>query len=446
MKVTAILYSRPLSNGKHQIKIRIFDEGKTTYKTTPHSIEKTKWDSSKNRVKELRSIPEHEKINDDIDKLVKRYKRDVPEEEKAVRPYDFFIFLKEFDNEIRLLKSKHKYNTYRKYEVVKRHLTNFNLKEPEQVWINSDFLKQFQIYLFDTVKLRQNGVHSYFKVFRNVLNKLITDKNVNFKQESNPFLTFKVKEEKVFKPKLTLEQLNKIKDHEFEKGSDLWHIRNYFLFSFYSGGMRVGDIITLQWRNIHDGRLEYTMGKTKKPISLKLNSNQVEILSHYFPIKDIEKLMKEKITLNDTFWSYKQEGLEEKYGKKFEKKSVENPVIKTLKQLQLKRGEEFVFPILKKTKFKDYTNTTEFLKSVSSKTAVINKGLKEISKDCELGTNISFHISRHTFSDLMRRKGVGIYDISKVLGHSDIATTQKYLKSIDHETMDSSLSSFYNDL
>jgi integrase len=146
--------------------------------------------------------------------------------------------------------------------------------------------------------------------------------------------------------------------------------------------------------------------------------------------------------LTDINRTYSENENSKNLKKYFETKPKNN----VLKQLQLKRGEEFVFPILKKNKFKDFENTTEFLKSVSSKTALINKQLKEISKVCEIGTKISFHIARHTFSDLMRSKGVGIYDISKVLGHSDIATTQKYLKSIDHETMDNSLSSFYDKL
>lgn len=442
MKVTPILYSRPLSNGKHQIKIRIFENGKTTYKTTKFSIEYNKWDFQKDKVKELKSIPEHESINDEIDRLVKLYKREYPEETKTSKPYDLFIYLRELDKEIKHLKSQQKYNTYRKYEVVKKHLISFNDKNPEFICINLDFLNHFQMYLFETVKLKQNGVHSYFKVFRNVLNKVILSNNVDFRRELNPFLHFNVKEEKVFKPKLTIEQLNKIKEYKFKEGTMAWHVKNYFLFSFYSGGMRVGDLIMLQWRNIIDDRLEYTMGKTKKPISLKLNQKQLEILSYYFPTNDYEKLSKEKTILTDIYRTYRENENSKNLKNYFETKPKNN----VLKQLQLKRGEEFIFPILKKSKFKDFENTTEFLKSVSSKTALINKQLKEISKVCEIGTKISFHIARHTFSDLMRSKGVGIYDISKVLGHADIATTQKYLKSIDHETMDNSLSSFYEKL
>lgn len=446
MKVTPILYSRPLSNGKHQIKIRIHQDGKTKFYTTSFSIEKNKWDKAKNKVKELKSIPEHESINDELDKLVRKFKKDTPKEEKSVRPYDFSLVIKEFDEHIRLLKSNDKYNTYRKFEVVKKHLLNFTEKEPGQTFINHEFLTKFQLYLFEVVKLKQNGVHTYFKVFRNIINKLIVANNPNFRQESNPFLNFKVKEEKVFKPKLTFEQLKQIIDYQFEPYTDLWHVKNYFLFSFYSGGMRIGDLIKLQWRNLIDGRLEYSMGKTSKPISLKINDKQLEILSIYFPTLTVKGLKDEPTELNDPYRHYHTGGMSDSLNLKFKPKKGEDLRLVILKQLQLKRGNHFVFPILNKQTFKDYKNTTEFLKSVSSKTAVINKSLKEISKVCEIGTNITFHIARHTFSDLMRKKGISIYDISKTLGHADISTTQKYLKSIDNESVDNSLNIFYKDL
>ena len=72
-----------------------------------------------------------------------------------------------------------------------------------------------------------------------------------------------------------------------------------------------------------------------------------------------------------------------------------------------------------------------------------NLRLKKISLLLDLGIDISTHTARHTVSDLMRKSGIGIYDISKILGHSDIAVTQKYLNTLDRESVDSSYNSFY---
>ena len=41
-------------------------------------------------------------------------------------------------------------------------------------------------------------------------------------------------------------------------------------------------------------------------------------------------------------------------------------------------------------------------------------------------------------------KGVNVYDISKLLGHSSISITEQYLRSIDPETFDEALALVYD--
>ncbi len=44
----------------------------------------------------------------------------------------------------------------------------------------------------------------------------------------------------------------------------------------------------------------------------------------------------------------------------------------------------------------------------------------------ELNTKLTFHCLRHTFASWLVQKGVSIYEVSKLLGHGDIKTTQIY--------------------
>ncbi|MBW3020435.1 tyrosine-type recombinase/integrase [Candidatus Woesearchaeota archaeon] len=46
--------------------------------------------------------------------------------------------------------------------------------------------------------------------------------------------------------------------------------------------------------------------------------------------------------------------------------------------------------------------------------------------DLNIRNNRSFHTLRHTFASWLVQKGVSIYEVSKLLGHTDIKTTQMY--------------------
>jgi len=56
-----------------------------------------------------------------------------------------------------------------------------------------------------------------------------------------------------------------------------------------------------------------------------------------------------------------------------------------------------------------------------------NKLLKEIAKLCGINKTLTFHMSRHSFAtQICLSQGVPIESVSRMLGHTDIATTQRY--------------------
>ena len=75
----------------------------------------------------------------------------------------------------------------------------------------------------------------------------------------------------------------------------------------------------------------------------------------------------------------------------------------------------------------------------------ICKPLKKMIKECGITKDISFHSSRHGFATLALSKGVPIESVSRVLGHTNITTTQKYAK-ITTEKIDKDLTMFGNRL
>ncbi|OJV50951.1 MAG: hypothetical protein BGO31_10820 [Bacteroidetes bacterium 43-16] len=57
-----------------------------------------------------------------------------------------------------------------------------------------------------------------------------------------------------------------------------------------------------------------------------------------------------------------------------------------------------------------------------------NGYLKEIAAICGIPRELHTHLARHTFADIMLNLGMPLEDVSKMLGHKSIRTTQRYAK------------------
>ena len=67
----------------------------------------------------------------------------------------------------------------------------------------------------------------------------------------------------------------------------------------------------------------------------------------------------------------------------------------------------------------------------------LNSYLKEIADLCKIKKNLTFHMARHTFATTVTlSNGVPIETVSKLLGHSKIATTQIYARVIERKVSD----------
>ncbi|RRB02579.1 tyrosine-type recombinase/integrase [Larkinella rosea] len=159
--------------------------------------------------------------------------------------------------------------------------------------------------------------------------------------------------------------------------------------------MRFSDLACLQWKNVNWQRPSYVMRKTKNTVSqnhsIQIPAQALEIVQHYKPVK---------IDL-----------------------------------------EAYVLPILNQNR--TYTTEAELLIEISRKNALINKYLKKICSLAGINKEVSFHSARHTFADLGRRKIKDVYAISKLLRHSKINITEKYLSEFDTETTDKALESIF---
>ena len=111
--------------------------------------------------------------------------------------------------------------------------------------------------------------------------------------------------------------------------------------------------------------------------------------------------------------------------------------IKTKRQ---KTSIELRIPLLNKArrillKYQDHPRVSgrnRLLPTISNQKT--NSYLKEISDFCGIKKNLTFHVARHTFATTVTlTNGVPIETVSKLLGHTKLATTQIYARVIDQK-------------
>ena len=269
------------------------------------------------------------------------------------------------------------------------------------------FLRKFESYLStlpnsraEAQTLHPNSIAASLEICKRVTNKAIKENMMNV--NDNPFLVYEIKKIKTLKEKLDSDELARLQSLDLMEGSAQWHSRNYFFFSFYCAGIRIGDLMQLRWCNITpEGRLSYQMSKNHKVRDMQLVPQALDILNKYkhegqeptdyiFPILDQRKV-----------WA--------KYVTQEEKDRMQ--------------------PDMKKKMYDDITG----------KTATINKTLRAIAKDAGIAKNVTMHIARHSFAKAAKEAGIDNMAVKELLAHSDIATTEKYMGNFDTDRTDAAM-------
>lgn len=388
------LNNRPIKGSKeHALMLRITVEKVHARMKLIHSATPSKFNGkTKNGVYIRSSHTNNVKLNKYLNRVIQDAKFAEEEIEKRgklvtasaireelLRPRSSSIF-RFLDDHIDQLKKGGTIGTYKKYKVILKTLKDFSDQSDLKFGqIDMKFLNDLQAWLLEQGK-SQITVHGYVSKIRSIFNKAIGEEVIQMHE--SPFLTYKIKQGKPVKDRLTIEEITKLAELDLAGRGRIYDVRNVFLFSFFTAGMRISDILLLRWGNINKGRLEYSMHKTGTFLSMDLVPNAQSIYDYYNKSK----------------------------------------------------GErEFVFPFLD-SRF-DLDNPIALHNLIGAKTALINKYLKEIARLAEIDKKLTTHTSRHSFADIARKE-VDLYDLSKTLGHKDIKVTQSYIAAFDQEVVD----------
>ena len=148
-----------------------------------------------------------------------------------------------------------------------------------------------------------------------------------------------------------------------------------FLFSFHACGLRVSDIVTLEWHHIHrsDATLRKTMVKTRGSLVIPLSAPALEILDRW-----------------------EQRGL----------------------------NRRFVFGLLPEDF--DFSDAGALERAVDNRNHSLRVHLNNIGKELGFPFPLGMHVARHTFAVKALNTGrVDVHLISRLLGHSSVTVTEK---------------------
>ncbi|MEZ5082656.1 MAG: site-specific integrase [Bacteroidales bacterium] len=251
-----------------------------------------------------------------------------------------------------------------------------NLKDISFQQINFEFLKKLETeHLAEGKSL--NSLSVYLRTIRAIYNRAI-NQNVA-KRDWYPFNRYSIKSTKTQKRAISKNDIKKIEDYKTKPGTEFFHARNYFMFSFYMIGMNFTDMAYLTPTNVVNGRLEYKRKKTGKFYSLALFDKPQEILNHY---------------------------------------------------LNGKKKEDYIFPIIKRSE-------PELIRmDIQNDLRTCNKYMGLIAKELEIQGNITSYVARHSWASIGKFLNVPIQVISEGLGHDNIQTTQIYLDSFEANVID----------
>ena len=385
------------------IYLRITHNRKTSFIATGLSVIEPQWNANKGNVR--KSHPSANVYNRRLEQILREAQNlattlrskgtlnaeNIKKNLKGIDHTDFFAYAWQIADDVN---ARGQYWHWKNLRATLNKFSDFTKQRTVSFSdITPEMLRRFETYLrqpkSETGKGNNNTtINKRMKMLKRIFT-IATNEDI-IKYEDNPFRNYKLPSAKSYKDnKLLPDEISRLEKVKLPSESPLWHARNIFLFAFYCSGIRFGDVCQLKWDNVQNGRLIYSMSKTKQTKDQKLIPAAIEILKKYKP---------------------------EKPG-------------------------NFIFPLLSNEK--DYSDESYLRQQISSKNAQLNSRLKKVAELAKIKP-ISFHASRHSFADFARTQNLSLFSISKALGHTDLKTTQIYLRQLDTEVTDRELDELWN--
>ena len=150
----------------------------------------------------------------------------------------------------------------RKYACVLSKLKVFH-KEKKLYFdeVNVTLIKKFQRYLSGDLQNKLNTVHANLKVIRRIITEAISEELMPY--EKNPFLKIKLRCEKSNRTFLLDDELAKLEELKLHEDSRMEYHRDLYIFSAYSGGIRISYLLLMRWKHFDGTHLNFCIKKNQ---------------------------------------------------------------------------------------------------------------------------------------------------------------------------------------
>ncbi len=296
-----------------------------------------------------------------------------------------------FDERISYLELKGRIGTSKSYRDAKNSLSRYLKNEIYFYELDKPLLRGYKDWM-EEGNLSGSTMGIYLRTIRAVYNYAIESNYASI--NDYPFGKNSILNDVVSnsnKRAITKADVMKIAELKLEDGSKLKDAQNYFLFGYYASGINFADLASLSWGDIRTNRVEFFRQKTVRSkkkqelISIKITPAISEILSYYRV----------------------RTGLDSK---------------------------GYIFPILDRNIHKEEKQQFYRKKRVRKE---LNNNLKIIAKRTGIDEVLTSYVWRHTFASVAKNElKASIPVISEMMGHSNISTTESYLKGFDHSEYD----------
>jgi len=447
------------------------------------------WDEKKQRVKENDSI-NYQHINYTLNQLQAQFLQSNQKETKTSS--DCFIefsmgrIISDYDN----VGTKKKYRTIikslQKYVNEILMIDSLPIKEFRKI----DFIPRYSKWLeisqskrtSENNKKKNRTVFNYLVVIQTFVKKfnqthpeLDEIKTIHYTSQIGKF--DKV-ESRMLYPHEIDRLINYVPDETKRRKKSI-DAKYHFLFQFFTNGLRVSDILLLNYKHFTNGRIEFVVKKNGNKISIPFGFKSCKILSHFYPDEynqavnenligdlnlypsDLNELImisskKDLGLLNiEDLQSLKKYLKSDKDNDNEKKLIVLNSISEKLEQgvsnsmckIMGAKPSGLVFDYLEFEEFKNLKimDKRELTEEQSQKLhrgrCQYNSRLKKIASDIGI-EKLTSHVSRHSFAYYMLLSGSKIEEISFALLHSNIEQTQGYLLQFPSKFSDNAIKRF----